>query len=369
MSEDKAKSIVIACGGTGGHLFPGVAVAQELKRRGDHVTLLISRKNVDARACEQYGDLDFRVVEAVGMPRIPSLSMFGFFRRLLKSVRTSRKILKEVGADAVIGMGGFTSFPAVYSASRMGLKTYVHDSNALPGKANRLTARWCSRVLVGIEEAAHYFEAGKSIVTGTPIRAEMVPRMSRAEGLAYFGLEDNGERTVLSMGGSQGAKNLNTLVVAAAGECAGLCRFILMTGAADCERVREMTKDMPHVHIFDFCSNMAAAYAAADVVICRSGASSLTELAHMGKAVFLVPYPYAADDHQAHNARVFAAHGAGRVCREESLTKEAITAFLHEVFDDPAKLAAMEEASLKMDMPDAAERIADVIEQDLTETT
>lgn len=369
MSDNKAKSIVIACGGTGGHLFPGVAVAQELQKRGARVTLLISRKNVDARASEQYGDLDFRVVEAVGMPKIPSFAMIGFFGKLLKSLRTSKKILKEVKADAVIGMGGFTSFPVVVAGRRMGLKTYVHDSNALPGKANRLTSKWCDRVLLGVEEASHYFEQGKSIITGTPIRTEMTRRMSRKDGLVYFGLEDTGEKTVLAMGGSQGAKNLNTLVVQAAEECVGLCRFILITGAGDFERMQELAKGMPNVSVFDFCSKMAAAYAAADVLICRSGASSLTELAHMGKASFLIPYRYAADDHQAHNARVYAAHGAAQVAREESLTKDVIVAFLQEVFYNSEKLEAMEQAALRMDVPDAAVRIADVIESDLNKNT
>lgn len=365
MSEQLTGSVVIACGGTGGHLFPGVAVAQELKSRGHRVTLLISRKNVDARASEQYGDLEFKVVEAIGMPKIPSLGLVRFAFKLLRSRCTAKKILREVEADAVIGMGGFTSFPAVLAARELKLHTYVHDSNALPGKANRMIARWSDRVLLGVQEAAHYFDAGKCIVTGTPVREEMVEALPRAEGLAWFNLPDSGERTVLAMGGSQGAKNLNTLVVQAAGQCEGLCRFILMTGAADYERVRDMTVAMPHVHVVDFCSNMAAAYAAADVVICRSGASSLTELAHLGKASFLVPYPYAADDHQAHNARVFAQDGAARVCREESLNAEVLAAFLHEVFDAPVALETMEEAAFAEDVPDAASRIADVIQSDL----
>lgn len=368
MNDNGKKSIVIACGGTGGHLFPGVAVAQELQNRGHRVTLLISRKNVDARASEQYGNLDFKVVEAVAMPKIPSLGMIGFAGRLWRSIKTSKKIFREVGADAVLGMGGFTSFPAVLAASRMGLKTYVHDSNALPGKANRLNAKWCDRVLLGLDEATHYFEEGKSIVTGTPIREEMKQRHSRQESLAHFGLEDDGKPVVLAMGGSQGAKNLNTLVIEAAKECGDLCRFILITGSLDYERVSELTRGMPNMHAFDFCSAMPLAYGAADAVICRSGASSLTELAHMGKTALLVPYPYAADDHQAHNARVFAAHGAGQVCREESLRKEVIVGFLQDLFNSPEKLKEMEQASLAMDVPDAASRIADVIETDLNPT-
>ncbi|MBP8663257.1 glycosyltransferase, partial [Akkermansia sp.] len=126
-------NIVIACGGTGGHLFPGIAVAQELKKRGHNVTLLISQKKVDAQASKNYGDLNFRTIEAIAMPKIPSMSLLGFGLRLYKAIRFSRSLLDEVNADVVIGMGGFTSFPPVYAAHRKGIRTYVHDSNALPG--------------------------------------------------------------------------------------------------------------------------------------------------------------------------------------------------------------------------------------------
>ena len=169
-------------------------------------------------------------------------------------------------------------------------------------------------------------------------------------------------RVALVMGGSQGARNLNSLVIEAARQCADLCDFLIITGSADFARVSQLTADMPHVHVIEFCSAMAAAYAAADVVISRSGASSLTELAHMGKAALLVPYPFAADDHQAHNARVFAAHGAARMMRENTLTSDDIAAFLNEVLKDSSLLASMNECALRLDMPDAVSRIANVIE-------
>jgi len=130
-------NIVIACGGTGGHLFPGIAVAQELKKRGHRVTLLISQKKVDAQASKNYGDLDFRTIEAIAMPKIPSLSLLGFGVRLYKAIRFSRNLLDEVEADVVIGMGGFTSFPPVYAAHRKGIRTYrqmhCHRHSGTPG--------------------------------------------------------------------------------------------------------------------------------------------------------------------------------------------------------------------------------------------
>lgn len=354
-------NIVIACGGTGGHLFPGIAVAQELKKRGHNVTLLISQKKVDAQATKNYGDLNFRTIEAIAMPKIPSIALFGFFMKLYKAIRFSKNLLNETKADVVIGMGGFTSFPPVYAAHRKGIRTYVHDSNALPGKANRMTAKCCTNVLLGIEEAKHYFNPAKCIVTGTPVRQEMVVRKNQQEARRELKLPAD-RHIVLVMGGSQGAKNLNSLVIRTAAECRELCDFLIITGTSDFARVSELTTDMPHVHVIEFCSAMATAYAAADVVISRSGASSLTELAHMGKAALLVPYPFAADDHQAHNARVFAAHGAARMMRENTLSPEDISAFLKEVLGDPPLLASMSESALRLDMPDAVSRIANVIE-------
>ena len=361
-SNNQSLSIVIACGGTGGHLFPGVAVAQELKRRGNRVTLLISKKNVDAQASDYYGDLDFRAVEAVALPRLPSLAVFGFLKRMWRTWRTSRMILKEVEADVVVGMGGFTSLPPVLAARKAGLRTYVHDSNALPGRANRLTARWCDKVFLGVEEASHYFHKNQCVVTGTPLRAEMEHIIPREEAKLRLGFSA-GDKVVLAMGGSQGAKNLNTKIIDAAKSCGDLCKFIVIAGSSDYDRVRELAVGLEHVQVLSFCSEMPLVYGAADVIISRSGASSLTELAHVGKPSFLVPYPYAADDHQNHNARVFAAHGAAQVCREESLTSEAITAFLRDILTNDQKREEMERSTRELDSPLASQTIADILEQ------
>lgn len=361
-SNHHSLSIVIACGGTGGHLFPGIAVAQELQKRGHRVTLLISKKNIDEQASDHYGDLEFRTVEAVALPRIPSLSMFGFAKRMWRTWRASKSILQEVQADVVIGMGGFTSLPPVFAAKKAGLKTYIHDSNALPGKANRLTARWCKKVLLGVEEASHYFDKEKCVVTGTPLRAEMRDIVAKEVARQKFGLAAS-DKVVLAMGGSQGAKNLNTKIIEAARLCADLCKFIVISGPSDYERVREMAAGLENVQVLSFCSDMPAVYGAADIIISRSGASSLTELAHVGKPSFLVPYPYAADDHQTHNARVFAAHGAAHVCREESLTGESIEAFLRDILTNEVKREEMERSTRELDSPFAAQTIADMLEQ------
>ncbi len=207
------KRVVIACGGTGGHLFPGVAVAEELLAQGHEPLLLISQKKIDAQAAEKYPHLKFQVTEAVAKPRTLSLKMIPFLWKVFKAVRGAQKVIGEFNADAVLGMGGFTSLPPVYAAYRLGLRTFVHDSNARPGRANILTSRFCDRVLLGLAPASEFFKTD-TILTGTPARPEIMNLPSREEGAKAFGLDPN-KKTILVTGGSQGALRLNQLTAAA----------------------------------------------------------------------------------------------------------------------------------------------------------
>ena len=213
-------NILIACGGTGGHLFPGVAVAEELDRRGHKVLLLISEKKVDAQGAKKYGRLAFHTVPAIAKPSSLSPKMIPFLFKLWRTVRQCRKILLQNQCDVVLGMGGFTSLPPVLAGKKLGLMTYVHDSNALPGKANRTTARWCRKVLLGMEAASSYFPDAEVVVTGTPVRHELTSLPERADARKAFGM-DTGGPAVLVMGGSQGAQALNTLIIEAARRCPG----------------------------------------------------------------------------------------------------------------------------------------------------
>ena len=355
----KKMNVLIACGGTGGHLFPGIAVAEELVARGHQVLLLISEKKVDAEASEKYGDLDFLTVPAIAKPPTLSPKMLPFLFRLWKTVRQCKKILKSRNTDAVLGMGGFTSLPPVMAGKRMGLATFVHDSNALPGKANRLTARWCNQVLLGFEVAGKYFPNSKVSVTGTPVRHEMNTLPDRAAACEKYGLSAD-KKTVLVMGGSQGAKNLNTMVVEAAKAMPGV-QFIHLTGSFDHDRVVDMVQGRDGYRVLSFCDDMAAAYAASDLAVCRSGASSMTELAFVGLPSVLVPYPYAADDHQTVNARVFDEAGAAVLRQEADLDAGALVADLARILDDEEVLLGMRKELDALAVKDAAARICDTV--------
>ncbi len=349
-------TIMIACGGTGGHLFPGIAVAQQLRRMGHRPLLLISQKKVDAEASSKYGELEFHTVEAVAKPPLLSLRMPAFLWKLARTFMTCRRLLRAEKVDAILGMGGFTTMPPVRAGRSLGLRCYVHDSNALPGKSNRMTARWCNKVLLGLAEAAKYLPGHDCAVVGTPVREELLHLPTQADARRRLGLPAEGT-VVLVTGGSQGARNLNSMLVEAA-KADPQVHYLVIAGRQDAERVQALAAGAPNITVLGFCSDMPAAYAAADGVIARSGASTLTELSLIGKACLLVPFPFAADDHQTVNAEVFASQGAAVLCQQRDLTAEGVHAFVHDVVMNAEVRGRMEAAMRGLSRPDAAEAIA-----------
>ena len=360
----KSYNILIACGGTGGHLFPGVAVAEAMVARGHEVLLLISEKQVDAEASAKYSQLRFETVPAVAKPPTLSPRMVPFLWKLLSSVRHCQQVSRCFGADAVLGMGGFTSLPPVYAGHRLGLKTFIHDSNARPGRANVLTARFCSRVFVGMAAAKPFFPNHDAVITGTPVRPEILALPTRAEAAASFGL-DPARPVIVVTGGSQGARRLNELCAQAAASLPPETQVLHLTGAADFSRVAEITHGRTGYQVRGFCAQMAAAYAVADLIIARSGASSLSEIASAGVPAILVPFPYAADDHQTRNAEVFATAGAATLIQERELTAAQLAAMATAILQDPVTHQRMAQAALALATPHAADHICSAIEATL----
>ena len=359
MTPQKSLNVIIACGGTGGHLFPGIAVAQQLRKMGHRPVLLISRKEVDAEASSKYGDLEFHSIPAIAKPATLSLRMPAFLWKLVGTYFSCRKLLRREKADVVLGMGGFTSLPPCKAARSLGLRSYVHDSNAMPGKSNRLTARWCTGVLVGMPEAVPHFPGSRCTVVGTPVRDEIRHLPTAAEARKRLGLPQD-KPVILVTGGSQGARNLNSLLIEAA-KADPEVHYLVIAGRLDYARVNELAGGAPNITVLGFCADMPAAYAAADGVIARSGASTLTELSLIGKACLLVPYPFAADDHQTHNARAFSDHSAAVLIQQADLTVQKVHDFVHSTALNPEARTAMESAMRALSRPDAAEDIARTI--------
>lgn len=350
--------VVIACGGTGGHLFPGIAVAEELVAMGHEALLIISEKKVDAEACAKYENLRFEVVDAIAKPKTLSPKMLTFLFKVKKSISSCRAILKRENADVVLGMGGFTSFAPVYAGKGLGLKTFVHDSNAVPGKTNIMIAKYCTTVLLGLEAAKSFFPKSETKVVGTPVRGELRGLPSRGAAAAKWNLKAE-EPTLLVFGGSQGAKGLNTLIVEASEKLD--CQILHVTGQGDYERVTQLVGQNDRYHTLAFCDDMPAAYALADGCVCRSGASSLTELAYLGIPSVLIPYPYAADDHQTANAQVYSDKGAALMAQESDLKEGGMVALIEQVLPGAPAREAIASKMKAMGTGDAAKLIASVV--------
>jgi UDP-N-acetylglucosamine--N-acetylmuramyl-(pentapeptide) pyrophosphoryl-undecaprenol N-acetylglucosamine transferase len=361
----KSHHILIACGGTGGHLFPGIAVAEALRARGHEVLLLISEKKVDAEASAKYPQLRFETLPAVAKPPLLSPRMLPFLAKTWRSIGRCKAILRELKADAVLGMGGFTSLPPVYAGHKLGLKTFIHDSNARPGRANVMTSRYCTQVFLGLDAAKVFFPQRETVLTGTPVRPEILHLPDRAEAAAALGL-DPGKPTILVTGGSQGARRLNALCAEAAGLLPPDTQVLHIAGTLDFARVSETAAGRAHHKVLGFCDQMPAAYAVADLVIARAGASSLTEIASCGHPSILVPYPFAADDHQTRNAEVFAAAGAARLVQERDLDAEKLAAMATGILRDLPTFKQMAKAARALAVPDAAQRVSTAIEASLT---
>jgi UDP-N-acetylglucosamine--N-acetylmuramyl-(pentapeptide) pyrophosphoryl-undecaprenol N-acetylglucosamine transferase len=358
-------SLVIACGGTGGHLFPGLAVAEEWTARGGEVLLLVSEKKIDQEARRKYPQYRFETIPAIGKPATFSPKMLPFLWQLWRTMGRCGGLLKDFKADAVLGMGGFTSLPPCGAAKKSGLPAFVHDSNALPGKANRLTAKFCRQVFIGLEPARSFFPAKQVTLTGTPVRAEMRALPGRAEAAAKFGL-DPARPTLLVTGGSQGARRLNSLVALAFADFPAGTQVLHVAGPLDEARVAEEAGGRDGYRVIGFCDDMPAAYAVADAVLSRSGASSMTELAFLGLPSILVPFPYAADDHQTRNGEVFAQAGAAFLEPEGALDAAKLAARVTTLMSDLQTRGRMAQAARSLAVPDAAARVCDAIQATLS---
>jgi UDP-N-acetylglucosamine--N-acetylmuramyl-(pentapeptide) pyrophosphoryl-undecaprenol N-acetylglucosamine transferase len=352
--------ILIACGGTGGHLFPGIAVAETLLAQGHEPLLLISQKKIDSQASAKYPHLNFKSVPAIAKPPTFSPKMLPFLWALHQSIQTSKKIIREFGADAVLGMGGFTSLPPVYAGHKLGKKTFVHDSNARPGRSNILTSRFCDKVFIGLAPAAAFFKKPTEL-TGTPARPEILNLPSRMEAAQRFDL-DPAKTTLVVTGGSQGALGLNQLIAKAAPLLPESIQILHIAGPNDRDRIAsENPVQRPGYQLIGFCDQMPSAYALADLVVARSGASTLTEISLAGLPSILVPYPYAADDHQTANAKVFSDAGAAKLIQQKDLTPESLAKLLTELLTNPGALKVMSAAAKSLAVPDAAEQVAKAI--------
>jgi len=356
--------IAIACGGTGGHLFPGLAVAEELRQRGHDTLLLVSPKQIDAIALKGAGEQQSHALPGIGWPGMLSPRIFTFGLNLLSSWRECGQVYREFQPTAVVGMGGFTSAIPLLLGRRLHLPTLIHESNAYPGRVTRMIAPWVNKTLLGFDSCANYLRKAHCVVTGTPVRRGLA-RIDRALAAEKFGLNP-ALPIVLVMGGSQGAHGINELVLKTLPMWHNRrdeVQFIHLTGQADANIAEINYRRQRLIAVVQaFSTEMEHFYSLADVVISRSGAASLTELSHYRLPSVLIPYPAAADDHQSYNARIFERAGAGRIMIESKTTPEELYEVIAGMLGDTAQRQKMAEAAGKLAGDDAARRVAEEIE-------
>lgn len=358
--------VAIACGGTGGHLFPGLAVADQLLARDCSVAVLISPKEVDQQAVKSARGFEVVTLPAVALQRGRRLA---FLRGFWQSWRAARNLFATRRPDAVLAMGGFTSAPPVLAARSQRAKTFLHESNNIPGRANRWLARVVDCAFVGFPQTESRLAAREVIVTGTPVRSQFQPRDGGACRTA-LGL-DPARPVVLVTGGSQGASGLNQMIL---DTLPTLVRHSLqwqwlhLTGPNDVERVKQSYAKLNlKAVVHPFLTEMELALGAATACVSRAGASSLAELAAVRLPSLLVPFPAAADNHQFHNARAFEETGAAHLLEQRDATPEKVSGLLRELVEDASEREGMKAALARWHAPAAAEKIAELILRTITQ--
>jgi UDP-N-acetylglucosamine--N-acetylmuramyl-(pentapeptide) pyrophosphoryl-undecaprenol N-acetylglucosamine transferase len=354
--------LLIAGGGTGGHLFPGVAIAEELRARfpDAEIRFVGTRRGIEARVLPDLGwDVEF--IEVSGLKTVGTLGALRGLFRLPRAWWQARKILKRFRPDAVIGVGGYASGPVVFTAWLRRTPTAICEQNSIPGLTNKLLGRVVRAVFLSFDESKRFFKPKKIVMTGNPVRPAMVQKL-----LAAPSAEAEAKVHVLVCGGSQGAVAVNEL---ASGALIALAKqhplaIVHQTGEKDLEatatryRAAGVAADTS-----PFIKDMASAYQRADLIVGRAGATTVAELAIAGKPAVLIPYPFAADNHQELNAREMADKGAALMLRQAELTADKLADALRPLVAEPARRAAMAAAMKALAKPAAAAAIVDWCER------
>jgi len=357
--------LAIAGGGTGGHLYPGIAVADEAVKRGAEVMFIGVDTGIETRVLPGCG---YRLA-TVRAGKFKGMGIIGKMKTALNiplGVMQARRIIRDFRPQALLGVGGYASFAGVLGAKLAGVPVVLQEQNAVPGLANRLLGRFAEAVALGFDEARDRFAAAKSCVyTGNPVRTGM-SSAGREESMARFGL-DPSMKTVLVFGGSAGAVRINNAITEALWLMADRkndIQFLHQTGRGARDKVAEAYVGRGFGYAaLEYIEDMPAAYACADIVVCRSGAMTIAELTMLGKPAILIPYPYAADNHQEKNARALEREGAARVVLDSEASGQRISREIESLIDDPDALAGMAGRSLSLGRPGAASDVYELCEK------
>ncbi|HEV3326970.1 MAG TPA: undecaprenyldiphospho-muramoylpentapeptide beta-N-acetylglucosaminyltransferase [Puia sp.] len=354
-----SKRIIIAGGGTGGHIFPAIAIAGALKQQDPSIELLFigAKGKMEMEKIPQAG---YRIegIDIAGFNRSSLIKNAGLPFKLIRSFFQVNRILRSFQPDVVVGVGGYSSFPVLRSAQAKGIPTFIHESNSFAGKSNILLGKKATRIFVASDGMEKFFPAARILITGNPVRSSIVnSHLSRDEAIASFRL-DPAKPTVLSTGGSLGAKGINEAIAAHLdGWQQADIQLIWQTGKPFAAQAAAIVTGHNGIWTSDFIPQMETAFAAADVVISRSGAMSIAELCVAAKPVVFVPFPHAAEDHQTANAKNLVEKKAALMVKDSEAKDKLVTTAIALV-NDKALRQQLKENIGRLAVTDAADRIA-----------
>ena len=364
------KKIILSGGGTGGHIYPAVSVAEALRRRlGDDVELLFVGAE-GKMEMEKVPALGYRIVglPVAGLQRKFDLRNLALPFKVAKSVRMARRTIKEFGADAVCGFGGYASAPVLWAAQRMGVPTLIQEQNSYAGLTNKILARRAARICVAYDGMERFFPADRIVMTGNPLRGRFAAKgaegAGRAEALAHFGFTEE-LPTLLVVGGSLGTRTLNEMMkgwIRSLGGAAAPVQVIWQTGKFYEREMQAFLAEHPTANIWQgaFIDRMDFAYAAADLAVSRSGACTVSELCLAGEPTIFVPSPNVAEDHQTKNAMALVDKGAALAVADSQAVEKCMELAV-KTLTDKEKLDSLSKNIAALAIPDSADRVAEQI--------
>ena len=362
------KRFLISGGGTGGHIFPAVAIANRIKREIPDAEILFIGAD-DKMEMRRVPEAGYNIVGLTIYGISRSLSPKGILRNLklpfvlMKSMKKAKKTIREFKPDVAIGVGGFASGPALKAAAQLGIPTIIQEQNSYPGVTNKILSKTVKSICVAYEGLEKYFPADKIVMTGNPVRDEILNMVDRDDNAyQFFGLE-KGKKTVLVVGGSLGARTINECMAAHIADIQKLgIQLIWQTGESYYKTISKELLDLndPNIKIVPFIKKMDYAYSVADIIVSRAGALAISELSIIGKPTVLVPFPYAAEDHQTKNARALSDKGAAKLIADSAAATELYPTLLN-LLEDEAGCAEMAENIKKFARPQAIGKIFEEI--------
>ena len=358
---EKKIKVIISGGGTGGHIFPAISIANALKAQCPDVQILFVGA-IDRMEMQRVPAAGYKIkgLPICGFDRQHKLKNIKVLYKIWKSQRMAKKIIKDFKPDVVVGVGGFASGPTLNTAASMGIPCLIQEQNSYAGVTNKLLAKKAEKICVAYEGMERFFPAEKIIMTGNPVRQALLnTKISREDAVKSFGLNP-AKKTILLLGGSLGARTINVSVLLHLDLVKSTdVQFIWQTGSYYSAAIAEELKgeNIPNLKVTDFITDMATAYKAADLVISRAGASSISEFCLIGKPVILVPSPNVAEDHQTKNALALSTKNAAIHVKDADAPANLLELAVHTV-NDNKRLAELSENVLKLALPNSAEIIA-----------